>query len=188
MKRLSDLRSPSNGEKAVSQLEAATPSNIALGIERIGFAGLRFSLLSVVVVAVLAVAAVFGVLRIKVDNSLNQLFRSETPQFKQYEEVTKRFPSSEYDVLVVVQGKALLSRNAIDHLRDLVTDLQLVDGARGIISLFSARQPSQDGGLPGPLFPDELPTGSRIRQAYRENQVERNHSRQTSLRRRHRSR
>ena len=67
MKPLSDLLSSSNGEKAISQLEAATPSNIALGVERIGFAGLRFSLLSVVAVAVLAVAAVFGVLRIKVD-------------------------------------------------------------------------------------------------------------------------
>jgi predicted RND superfamily exporter protein len=164
MKPLSDLLSSSNGEKAISQLEAATPSNIALGVERIGFAGLRFSLLSVVAVAVLAVAAVFGVLRIKVDDSLNQLFRSETPQFKQYEEVTRRFPSSEYDVLVVVQGKALLSRNAIAHLRDLVTDLQLVDGARGIISLFSARQPPQNGGLPGPLFPDELPSGAEYDQ------------------------
>jgi len=40
-----------------------------------------------------------------------------------------------------------------------VTDLQLVEGARGIFSLFSARQPSQDGGLPGPLFPDQLPEG-----------------------------
>jgi predicted RND superfamily exporter protein len=160
MKRLSESRSPSNDEKAASQLEVATPSNIALGVERIGFAALRLPLLSVLVVAALVVVAAFGVLRIKVDDSLNQLFRSDTPQFRQYEEVTRRFPSSEYDVLVVVQGKELLSRNGIEHLRDLVTDLQLVDGARGIISLFSARQPSQEGGLPGPLFPDELPTGT----------------------------
>jgi predicted RND superfamily exporter protein len=71
MNRLSNLRSPSDDEKAASELEAATPSNFALGVERIGLAGLRFSLLSVVIVAVLAVVAVFGVLRIKVDDSLN---------------------------------------------------------------------------------------------------------------------
>jgi uncharacterized protein len=151
------LRQP--GSKSTSQFETPTPSNIALGIERIGFFGLRHSLLSIVTVAILTIAAVFGLLRLKVDDSLNQLFRSETPQYKQYEEVTRRFPSSEYDVLVVVQGRDLLSRNAIEHLRDLVTDLQLVDGARGIISLFSARQPAQDGGLPSALFPDELPQG-----------------------------
>jgi uncharacterized protein len=44
-------------------------------------------------------------------------------------------------------------------LRTLVTDLQLVDGARGIISLFSARQPSENGGIPAPLFPEQLPQG-----------------------------
>ena len=108
----------------------------------------------------MAIAAAFGVERIKVDDSLSQLFRSDTPQFKQYEEVTRRFPSSEYDVLVVVEGKQLLSRNSLDHLRDLVTDLQLVEGARGVISLFSARQPSPEGGLPAPLFPEEMPQRS----------------------------
>jgi hypothetical protein len=40
----------------------------------------------------------FGVARIKVDDSLSQLFRSDTPEFKQYEEVARRFPSSEFDV------------------------------------------------------------------------------------------
>ena len=145
--------------KAAPPLEAAAPSNIAFGIERLGFLGLRFPLLSVLIVALLAIGAAFGVERIKVDDSLSQLFRSDTPHFKQYEQVTRRFPSSEYDVLAVVEGKQLLSRNSLDHLRDLVTDLQLIDGARGIISLFSARQPSPDGGLPAPLFPEELPQG-----------------------------
>jgi uncharacterized protein len=145
--------------RKAAPLEAATPSDIAFGIERLGFLGLRFPLLLVLFVALLAIGAAFGVQRIKVDDSLSQLFRSDTPQFKQYEEVTRRFPSSEYDVLVVVEGKQLLSRNSLDHLRDLVTDLQLIDGARGVISLFSARQPSQDGGLPAPLFPEEMPQG-----------------------------
>ena len=53
-------------------------------------------------------------MRIQTDDSLSQLFRSETPEFKQYEEVTKRFPSSEYDVLVVIEGKSLLERESLD--------------------------------------------------------------------------
>jgi len=143
-----------------ASLESATPSNIAFGIERLGFLGLHMPLVAVLVVALLAVGAAFGVERIKVDDSLSQLFRSNTPQFKQYEEVTKRFPSSEYDVLVVVDGKQLLSRSTIGKLRDFVTDLQLIDGTRGVISLFSARQPAPNGGLPAPLFPEELPQGA----------------------------
>ena len=45
-------------------------------------------------------------------------------------------------------------------MRDLVIDLQLIDGTRGVISLFSARQPPENGQLPAPLFPSPLPTGA----------------------------
>jgi predicted RND superfamily exporter protein len=99
-------------------------------------------------------------MRIKVDDSLSQLFRSNTPEFQQFLEVTTRFPSSEYDVLVVVEGKTLLERESLEKIRNLVTDLQLVDGARGIISLFSARTPPAAGQIPGPLFPETLPEGA----------------------------
>jgi predicted RND superfamily exporter protein len=121
---------------------------------------LRFPLLVGLAAVVLLIAAVFGVARIKVDDSLSQLFRSETPEFKTFEEVTRRFPSNEFDVLIVVEGKSLLERASIEKLRDLVTDLQLIDGTRGIISLFSARQPPQSSELPAPLFPEQLPEGA----------------------------
>jgi predicted RND superfamily exporter protein len=113
---------------------------------------------------VLLIAAVFGLARIKVDDSLSQLFRSDTPEFKTFEDVTRRFPSNEFDVLIVVEGKNLLERASIEKLRDLVTDLQLIEGTRGIISLFSARQPPQGDELPAPLFPDKLPEGAEYDQ------------------------
>ena len=134
--------------------------SIAFGLERIGLIALRAPRTAAVILLALVVIAVFGIQRIKIDDSLSQLFRSDTPEYKQYEEVTKRFPSSEYDVLVVVEGKSLLERNSLEKLRDLVTDLQLVDGTRGIISLFSARQPPEGGRLPAALFPETLPEGA----------------------------
>src|SRR5204863_6223423 len=98
---------------------------------------------------------------LKVDDSLSQLFRSDTKEFRQYEAVTKRFPSTEYDVLVVIEGKNLMARESIEKIRELVTDLQLIDSVRGLISLFSARQPPEPGKqVPPPLFPEELPTGA----------------------------
>ena len=116
---------------------------IALGFERLGLLSLSHPRIVAIAAIVLMIAAAFGVTRIKVDNSLSQLFRSNTPEFKQYEEVTRRFPSSEFDVLVVVEGKDLLARDSVEKLRDLVMDLQLIDGARGVISMFSARQPKE---------------------------------------------
>src|SRR3979411_1550616 len=143
-----------------SSRRTSASQSIALGLERIGLVSLRFPQLVGFVTIVLLIAAVSGLARIKVDDSLSQLFRSDTPEFKTFEEVTRRFPSNEFDVLIVVEGKNLLERTSIEKLRDLVTDLQLIDGTRGIISLFSARQPPQGNELPAPLFPEQLPEGA----------------------------
>ena len=159
---MSDKRPSHSTETAEERLawHRREPRHLGLGLERIGLISLRYRTVSALILVALAIAAFFGIERIKVDDSLSQLFRSDTPEFKQYEEVTRRFPSSEFDVLVVVEGKTLLARESIEKLRDLVTDLQLIDGTRGIISLFSARQPPEGGQLPEPLFPDELPEGA----------------------------
>ena len=133
--------------------------SIAFGVERIGLIGLRAPVLTCLVLALLCIGAAFGIQRIKIDDSLSQLFRSDSVEYKQYEEVTRRFPSTEFDVLVVVEGKTLLERDHLEKLRDMVTDLQLVEGTRGLISLFSARQAPEPGKLPAALFPSELPEG-----------------------------
>jgi hypothetical protein len=136
------------------------PVRLALGLERVGLVALRAPFVAVAILIVLCVVALIGAERIQVDDSLSQLFRSDTPEFKQYEEITRRFPSSEYDVLAVVEGKSLLERASLEKLRDVVTDLQLIDGTQGLISLFSAREPPQGGNLPAPLFPETLPEGA----------------------------
>ena len=104
--------SPSGGRR---------PHRLAYGVEKIGLVSLRFPITSLIVLVLLAVAAAFGFARIKVDDSLSQLFRSDTPEFRQFLDVTQRFPSSEYDILVVVEGKPLLERGPLDQLRNLVT-------------------------------------------------------------------
>ena len=126
---------------------------LAYGLERIGLISLRAPVTGAIIFAVLVVVAVFGLDRLKVDDSLSQLFRSDTPEFKQYEDVTNRFPSSEFDILVVVEGKNLLHRDELEKLRDVVTDLQLIDGTQGLVSLFSARQPPEGGHLPEAAVP-----------------------------------
>src|SRR5947209_7566810 len=133
--------------------------SLALGIERLGLVSLRFPAAAAIVLVVLAVLGGIGVTRLKVDDSLSQLFRSNTPEYRQFEETVRRFPSAEYDVLVVVEAKDLLARENIEKLRDAVTDLQLIDGTRGLISLFSARQPPEGNELPAPVFPEQLPQG-----------------------------
>jgi predicted RND superfamily exporter protein len=146
-------------EKA-ERIERRPTDSIAFGLERIGLIAVKAPILSCIILVVLFIAAIFGIERIKIDDSLSQLFRSNSKEYRQYEAVTKRFPATEFDVLVVVEGKTLLARDNLEKIRDLVTDLQLVEGTRGLISLFSARQAPAPGKLPAALFPQELPQGA----------------------------
>src|SRR6202171_5907562 len=154
------LEKNSDSEVHVEKIEQRPTASIAFGLERLGLVAVQRPVLSCIILVGLIIGALFGIDRIKIDDSLSQLFRSNSKDYKQYEAETKRFPAVEYDVLVVVEGKTLLKRENLEKLRDLVTDIQLVEGTRGIISLFSARQAPAPGKLPAALFPSELPQGA----------------------------
>ena len=128
-----------------------------LGIDRIGLVALRAPVISAVVIVALTALAVLGLLRLKVDDSLSELFRSNTKEFKQYEEVDRRFPSSEYDVLAVVEGRDLLKRRQIEAFQKTTIELQLLDGVDGLVSMLSARGKPDGKGYAPPIVPDDVP-------------------------------
>jgi uncharacterized protein len=134
--------------------------SLSFGIERLGLTALRYPLVVAVVIAAITVMAGLGYSRLRVDDSLSELFRTDTPEFRDYETISKRFPSSEYDVLIVVSGEKLLERKSIQALRELIINLQFVDGMAGEVSLFSAREAPEPDRVPGPVFPAKLPTGA----------------------------
>lgn len=131
----------------------------SFGLERLGLIALRAPLLSAALVAVVTALAILGVMRLKVDDSLSELFRTDTKEFRQYEEIDRRFPSSEFDVLVVVEGSSLLTPDALRSFGNLTIELQLADGVNGLISMLSARDKPDQTGYSPPIVPDELPTG-----------------------------
>ena len=138
--------------------------SLSFGIERLGLTALRYPLVAAALIIAVTIAAGFGYTRLKVDNSLSELFRTDTPEFHDYETISERFPSSEYDVLIVVSGDNLLERKSINALRNLIINLQFVDGMAGEVSLFSAREAPEPGKIPGPVFPAELPKGDAYKQ------------------------
>src|SRR4030088_82301 len=153
------LEKNSDSEIHAEKIERRPTARIAFGLERLGLVPAQAPIPASTILVALIVGAIFGIQRIKIDDSLSQLFRSNSKEYRQYEAETKRFPATEFDVLVVVEGKTLLARDNLEKVRDLVTDLQLVEGTRGLISLFSARQAPAPGKLPAALFPQELPQG-----------------------------
>src|SRR3990172_9896722 len=133
--------------------------SLSFGIERLGLTALRYPIIAAAILAAITMAALFGITKLKVDDSLSELFRTDTQEFRDYETISERFPSSEYDVLIVVSGNDLLERKSIEALRELVINLQFVDGMAGQVSLFSAREAPVPGKFPGPVFPAKLPKG-----------------------------
>ncbi|MFX8942004.1 hypothetical protein ABTN11_20075, partial [Acinetobacter baumannii] len=94
-----------------------------------------------------------GLARLKVDDSLSELFRTDTEEFRRYEEIDRRFPSSEYDVLLVVEGKDLLKRPQLEAFRQAIVDVQLGEGVDGVVSMLSARGKPDAKGYAAPIVP-----------------------------------
>jgi predicted RND superfamily exporter protein len=138
--------------------------SFAFGLERVGYFGLNAPYLTFLLIVVLSVLGGMGLMRLRVDDSLSELFRTNTEEFRRYEEIDRRFPSSEHDVLVVVEGKNLLQKAELAAFRRAIIDLQLADGVDGLVSMLSARGKPDATGYAAPIVPDELPDD---REAYR---------------------
>src|SRR3984957_16902742 len=105
------LEKNSESKVHVEKTERPPGASIAFGLEGIGQIAVQKPALSCIILVALILGDIFGIQRIKIDDSLSQLFRSNSKDYKQYEAETKRFPATEFDVLVVVEGKTLLSRD-----------------------------------------------------------------------------
>ncbi|CAA2140357.1 RND family transporter [Hyphomicrobium sp. ghe19] len=139
--------------------EPQRPHLMSLGLNKLGLIGIKAPIIAAIIVVLITAAAVTGLTRLRVDDSLSELFRTNTPEFHTYEEIDRRFPSSEYDVLVVVEGKNLLTHDGLKAFANAAADLQLADGVNGIVSMLSARGKPDPTGYAPPIVPDELPEG-----------------------------
>lgn len=133
---------------------------LTFGLERLGLIALAMPRVSLVLILLVSVAAAFGLMKLRVDDSLSELFRTNTKEFRQFEEIDRRFPSSEYDVLAVVEGEGLLTRQGLTKLASALTELNLTDGVSGLVSMLSARDRPDASGYAPPIVPDELPEGA----------------------------
>ncbi|MBX9926529.1 MAG: MMPL family transporter, partial [Hyphomicrobiaceae bacterium] len=133
----------------------------SMGLERLGRWGLSHPWLVAIMVSIVTAVAAFGLTKLKVDDSLSELFRTNTEEFRRYEDIDRRFPSSEYDVLVIVEGKDLLKRTQIEAFRRVTEQVNLLEGDGGLVSMLSARQKPDASGYAAPVVPDDLPADNR---------------------------
>ncbi len=136
--------------------------SLGFGLERLGLLVLRAPLLSLVVLLGLTAGGIYGMPLLKADDALSELFRSDSPEYRDYAKLSRLFPTSEYDILVVVEGPGLLTPEKLEKVRFLHLELEFADAVAGVLSMFSMRDPPDESGFPPPMFPDKLPTGDKF--------------------------
>ena len=61
----------------------------AFGLERAGYVGLAWPRLTLVLALLVSALAAWGMTKLRVDDSLSELFRTDTEEFRRYEEIDR---------------------------------------------------------------------------------------------------
>lgn len=131
--------------------------SLGFGIERLGLLPLRSPWIAIVVLAAFSAFCAMGILKLETDDALSDLFRSNSSVYADYKFMSELFPSSERDVLVVIEGKNLLSPKGLDAIRNVHQELEFADSVDGALSIFSMRgTPNKEGYAP-PIIPHDIP-------------------------------
>ena len=134
-------------------------TQIGFGLERFGLTTLARPRLTAIALVLVTIFCAVGVWRIETTGILSDFFRGENRDYRVYQEMSERFPTSEFDVFVVVEGEKLLTPERLEDVRTLHLELQFVEAVSGVLSIFSMRQAPDAEGYPPPMFPAKIPTG-----------------------------
>ncbi len=134
-------------------------ASLGFGIERVGLPSLRNPKTSMIVILLVSLVAALGLLKLKPSGSLGELFRSNSTEFANYQKLNKLFPTTEYDVMVLIKGKDLMRPQTLDDIRNIQLELEFADGVENVISMFTMRGTPDKTGYAPPLFAADMPTG-----------------------------
>ena len=136
--------------------------SLGFGLERIGSVAVRYPVYALILILLFSVFCALGIPRVKTDHTLSELFRSSTVEYRNYKLMSDRFPTSEFDILVAVEGKELMTPDMMETVRDLHLELKFIDAIDGVVSIFSMRGAPDDQGYAPPIFPAEMPRGGEF--------------------------
>ncbi len=135
---------------------------LGFGLERFGLATLARPRLTAVALVLITAFCVLGVWRIEATGILSDFFRGDNRDYHIYKQMSDRFPTSEFDVFLVVEGEDLLTPDRLEDVRTLHLELQFVEVVNGVLSIFSMRQAPDADGYPAPMFPANMPRGEEF--------------------------
>ena len=127
-----------------------------LGLESIGYLSHKYSVLTLIIIAMVTTFMWFGQSRIVFNSNLTDLFQNDSAEFHLFEKVNKIFTTNDQEMLLTISGENLTTPENIEKLNNLQLDLEFHDNVKSIISPFSMRDFPDENGHLGPLFPAEV--------------------------------
>ncbi len=127
---------------------------IGFGLERIAWLAYDRPRLGLGILFVVAVLSGYGLMHVRFNDDLRNIFSGNTQTYRDYVAATDDFVDPENELLVLVEGKDLGSPENFKKLQDFQLELQLLDGVDNVYSLFALREPPDANGDAAPLVND----------------------------------
>ena len=123
------------------------------GLERLGLWSLRWPRAALGLAFVAAMLSLAGLSQINFNSDIRETYRSNSREYADLLRMTRQYPSSDRDILLIVEGDDLVRRQTLGRLRAMHLDLRFAGGVSDVLSLFSARRaPDKEGNAP-PIVP-----------------------------------
>ncbi len=106
----------------------------------------QHSMLTLLLIGLLSIAALFPASRIRIGSSIDNLMIQDDPERDYYQETRALF-GSELSALIYIEDPELFSPQKLSMLQDLIADLEQVEHVQSSESLFSATDIYAEDGL-----------------------------------------
>ncbi|MCF6198529.1 MAG: efflux RND transporter permease subunit [Hyphomicrobiaceae bacterium] len=131
--------------------------SLGFGIEKMGLVPIRYPLRTLAVLAAFTGFCIVGLFNLQPEGRLSELYRGNSANYADYQKISKLFPVSELDVLLLISGKDLLRQKTLDDIQAIQEEVEFLEGIDSTLSMFSLRgKPDPRTGKSPPLFPAEL--------------------------------
>lgn len=129
---------------------------LRVDLENIGLLAVRWPRLTAGLLALIGLLSLYGLSQVTFNSDLREIYRTDSVAYENFSRLANQYPTSDNDILLLVEGPTLLGRQTLAKLRALYLELRFVDGVKEVEAVFSARTP------PLPDKPSRLLIPSRI--------------------------
>ncbi len=137
-------------------------TRFGFGLEKIGLLCLKRPLLSLLIVALTCIAALYGLTHLKFDGDPGQVFRADNPVSRATDRQTAAFPAHREELVLLIESKKPYTGKQLEAIRALHLEMQFIDGVVGVSSIFSARTRADENGNTPTVLPGNLPPEADI--------------------------